>query len=194
MNSSYTDLDDAALVEAARCDAEAFDVLYGRYVQRVYRYCCARVGNRQDAEDLTTEVFLAVLESLDRYQDRSCFAAWLFGIARNICALYHRNQYTHPELMIVQEENPRLQAITGLAQEDTPSHPERVALRKERLSSMKLAIETLSQDRREALYLRFWGGLTHREIAEVMGKTAGAVKMLIWRSVNDLRRRCVDET
>jgi RNA polymerase sigma-70 factor (ECF subfamily) len=194
LNSPYTDLNDAELIEAARCEAGAFDALYRRYVQRVYRYCSARVGKGQDAEDLTAQIFLAVLESLDGYEERSCFAAWLFGIARNICASYHRHHYAHPELTVSREREDFLFGLGDDASEaDTSESPERAALRNERLRSVKAAIEMLSDDRREAIYLRFFWGLSSREMAEVMGKKVGAVKMLIWRGLNDLRRRCTDE-
>ncbi len=93
MNDSKPEPDDGSLAKAARTDRDAFDVLYRRYVDRVYRYCYVHAGNRPDAEDLAAQTFVAVLESLPRYGGRGPFAAWLFGIARRKCADYHRRQY-----------------------------------------------------------------------------------------------------
>ena len=84
------------MVQAARSDREAFDALYRRYVDQVYRYCYSRVGHQADAEDLTDQTFLAALQRLPDYDGREEFAAWLFGIARHKCADYHRRAYADP--------------------------------------------------------------------------------------------------
>ena len=78
----YAQLEDGQLVRLAREDHDAFDVLYRRYVTPVYRYCYARTNNVADAEDLTTQTFLVMLESIDRYRS-GCNSAW--SIARHKC-------------------------------------------------------------------------------------------------------------
>jgi RNA polymerase sigma factor (sigma-70 family) len=88
---------DAALVAAAREDAAAFDVLYRRYATRVYRYCYARTNSGQVAEDLTAQTFLAALEGIGRFRGDGSVAAWLFGIAANVCKGYYRYQRRHPQ-------------------------------------------------------------------------------------------------
>jgi len=82
--------DEVALVRAAQTDAEAFAVLYDRYVQRLYHYCHHRTNNARDAEDLTAQTFLAALEGFPRYRQDGHFAAWLFAIARNKVMDYYR--------------------------------------------------------------------------------------------------------
>ncbi len=184
MSNLQSEPDDGALVKAARTDPDALDALYRRYVTRVYRYCYAHAGNRDDAEDLTAQTFLASLEGLPRYRGRGPFAAWLFGIARRKCADHHRSRYA--------DRNEPLDAANPLPDPSIPD-PEQHAYRNGVLDCVQQALPHLSPDRREALQLRFWGGLKGREVAAVMRRSEGAVKMLVSRAVADLRRRCLDE-
>ncbi len=176
--------DDDALAKTAQTDRDAFDTLYRRHATRVYRYCYARAGNRPDAEDLTTRTFLAALESLGRYRGRGSFAAWLFGIARHKCADHHRRQYANP-----------CEPLGAAYPLPDPSEPDLAqnAYHNSLLDCVQRSLTGLSPDRREALRLRFRGGLSTREIAAVMRRSVGAVKMLVSRAVADLRKRCLDE-
>ena len=192
MAQSHTDLSDADLVKAAQRDIDAFDALYHRYVDRIFRYCYARTHNHADAEDLTGQVFVAALDALSRYRERHTFAAWLFGIARNTCAHHHRAQYAHPETSL--DDDCPLTAIDAqLALVANTPTPEQATIRHELRECLRRALRMLSDDRREALNLRFWGGLTAREAAHVMHRDAGAIKMLVWRGINDLRKRCLND-
>lgn len=184
MNQLQIEADDEVLVRAARHDRETFDRLYRRYVDQVYRYCYSRVGHRADAEDLTAQTFLAALQGLPDYDGRGSFAAWLFGIARHKCADHHRRAYANP--------GEPLEAVPGLPDPDV-ADPERRAHLSGVLDCVRRALDALTPDRREALRLRFWGGLKHQEIAAVMGRSEDAAKMLVWRAVADLRERCLDE-
>ena len=184
MKNPNLEPDDGALVKAAQADRDAFDALYRRYVTRVYRYCCTHAGNRADAEDLTAQTFLAALEGLPRYRGRGPFAAWLFGIARRKCADHHRSRYA--------DRSEPLEMTNPLPDPSAPD-PEQSVYRNNVLDCVQQALPHLSPDRREALQLRFWGGLKAREVAAVMRRSEDAVKMLVSRAVADLRRRCLDE-
>lgn len=181
-------VDDATLVRQVRHNPERFDILYRRYVAQVYRYCYARTSNRNDAEDLTAQTFLQAFESLHRYQERHSFTGWLFTIAHNTCAMFHRVNYSHPDTAL-EEESCAVLASSVLYNEG----PERAVLQQELATCIRQALQTLSEEQCEAVHLRFWGGLTAREIAGVMERKTGAVKMLIWRAIERLRGRCVDE-
>lgn len=175
--------DDATLAEAACSDYAAFEQLYRRYATRVYRYCYTRTCNDRDAEDLTAQTFLAALEGIGRYRGRGTFAAWLFSIAWRKCKDHHRRQYSRQEEELVQAVN--------LPDPDSPDL-ERRAQRQQILDCVHQIWPMLSEDRQEALRLRFWGGLSTIETAAVMGRSRAAVKMLVSRAIADLRERCLD--
>jgi len=184
VNRSQSKPDDEVLVQAAQSDHAAFDLLYRRYVEQVYRYCYSRVGDRADAEDLTAQTFLAALQGLPDFDGRGSFAAWLFGIARHKCADHYRRAYANP--------GEPLEAAQGLP-DPAVTDPEQRAHLSGVLDCVRRALDALTPDRREALQMRFWGGLKHQEIAAVMGRSEDAAKMLVWRAVADLRERCLDE-
>lgn len=174
---------EAALVAAAREDASAFDALYRRYARRVYGYCYARTNQAQAAEDLTAQTFLAALEGIDRFRGDGSVAAWLFGIAANVCRGYHRYRQRHPQ--------EPLQAAGQI--ESEAANPERQAYRHGILDCALRVMPELSEARQEVLRLRFLAGLNTAETAAVMGKRRSAVRKLLSRAVDDLRKRCLDE-
>jgi len=184
VSQSITEPDEAALVNAARHDRDAFDVLYRRHVHQVYGYCYSCLGTPLDAEDVTAQRFLPALLGLPEYDGRGSFAAWLFGIARHKCADHHRAHYSNP--------NRSLEATDGLPDRAVVD-PERRAILSSVLDCVQRALTGLTPDRREALRLRFWGGLKHREVAAVMERSEDAAKMLVWRAVRELRERCLDD-
>lgn len=181
MDHKYDELEDRELARLAREDHDAFDVLYRRYVTPIYRYCYARTDNVADAEDLTAQTFLAVVESIDRYHGARNFPAWLFGIARHKCADHHRAAYAS-------RQTP-LEDIEPVDPE--PENVEERLFRTGILECVERLLTQLSPDRLEALRLRYWGGLSLREAATVMQRSEAALKMLVSRAISDLRERCV---
>lgn len=175
---------DQDLALAARNDFAAFEILYRRYVNRVYRYCYSRTDNAADAEDLTAQTFLAALESISRYRGRGSFAAWLFGIAWRKCKDYHRRRYRDRQELLKSARSPA-------SEDDQPL--ESRAYEQEVLDCVQRHWRLLSPDRREVVLLRFWAGLNTAETAEVMGRSRGAVKMLLSRAIADIRERCLHE-
>lgn len=161
---------DAELVEAARSDPGVFDALYRRHVASVFRYVRSRVDSVDTAEDLTSSVFADVLAGLPGYREQGRFGAWLFTIARRqVQDLYRdraRQQAAHGDDVLVAEE--------GASVED--------------IQSLQAAMAILTDDRREALELRFFAGLAVREVALVMGRGESAAKMLIHRGLAQLRQ------
>lgn len=169
---------ESALIERAKRDPEAFGQLYDRYAERIYSYIYYRVGNAHDAEDLTARVFVRVLKALPRYADRGApFASWLYRIAHNLVANFHRDQKRHPTLPI--DELP-------LASQRRES-PDRAVEQQDDARSLWQAINQLNEDRRELLLLKFGDGLSNAQIGEIMGRTEGAVKSLYHRTLLTLR-------
>jgi RNA polymerase sigma-70 factor, ECF subfamily len=183
LEQPVTEVDETGLARAAVTEPQLFDLLYRRYVGDVYRYCFAHTGSHADSEDLTAQIFLAALESLAGYGGRGPFPAWLFAIARRKCADYHRRRYARQD-QDLESALPLLRTRGGSIEEQSYLNSVRDCLRQ--------AIEQLTPDRREALRLRFWAGLTVRETAAVMKRGESAVKMLVARAVAELRERCLD--
>ncbi|MBC8171480.1 MAG: RNA polymerase sigma factor [Anaerolineae bacterium] len=168
-------LNDDVLAKQARADPEAFAILYRRYLHQVYSYLLSRVGNIQDAQDLTAQTFLATLQGLHSYEPRGMFAAWLLSIARRKSMDHFR--YTPP--------------MTALDDRDIAIQPNQfvdvVVLERLQMQEVVTLLEKINPDRAEALRLRYFGGLSFREVAIAMEKTEGAVKMLVTRALEDLR-------
>jgi RNA polymerase sigma-70 factor (ECF subfamily) len=176
------ELREAHLIKAARTDVQAFDLLYRQQVTAVYRYCFAQTNCPTEAEDLTAHIFLAAWEALPRYRARGSFAAWLFGIARRKCADFHRGRYRR------QEEG--LETAVTLPDPNTPALEQQL-YQQSVLDCVRQALADCNDERREALYLRFWGGLSVAETAVAMGKSEAAVKMLVSRAIAQLKEKCV---
>jgi RNA polymerase sigma-70 factor, ECF subfamily len=172
---------DATLDEVARAatagDIEAVGRLYDELVGPIYRYVAVRVRRREDAEDLTHLVFERIVVALPRYHHNGKpFAAWAFRIARNAVIDHQRRTRPTEPLGAMAEpaEGPGLEALS---------------LRREELRELRAAIARLTPDQREALTLRYAGGLSADEAAEVMGRRAGTIRGLTFRAIEALRRQ-----
>jgi RNA polymerase sigma-70 factor (ECF subfamily) len=132
------ELAEAALVRSARTDQAAFGTLYARYVDRVYGYLLGQLGNREDAEDLTSLTFARALTSLSRFRGQ-CFPAWLFAIARNAAANHRRR--------------PPTSELGSLVDQITATTPDPLAqvLASEGLDVVRRLIEELPEEQRELL-------------------------------------------
>ena len=160
---------DEDLLKQASQDPAAISSLYRRYLDRIYRYLYARVGNHAEAEDLTSQVFLSLIEGLPHYRNQGHFAAWLFSIARRKAADYYRQR----KAQVSMDEAFNLASSAGgpLAQAIQADERERLG---------KL-IAGLPEDERELLRLRFAAALSFDEIAAACGRRPSAVKMSLYR-------------
>jgi len=162
---------------AKECDPSAFAALYEHYYQDVYNYIYHRVANVQLAEDLTSEVFLKVLESIDSFTFRGIpFSVWLFRLARNLVIDYFR---THPTPVEVPLEEELLSSEGGADIE-----LERKATRQQLLK----ALSNLTEDQQEVIILKFMEGFSNTDVAKIVGKSEGAVKSLQHRALSALNR------
>jgi RNA polymerase sigma-70 factor (ECF subfamily) len=170
--------DDLVLAQAARGDNEAFGVLYERYVGRIYNYIYYRTGNTYDAEDLTERVFYRAMRHIVNYRDRGLpFSAWLYRIAHNLVANWHRDNSRRKEI-------PLDEGIVGHPHNEHPEHELLLAEERERLMRV---IRCLPPERQQLLILKFVEHLSNAEIGKIMGRTEGAVKSLYHRTLLALR-------
>ena len=169
-----------ALVERAQQgDREAIEELYLIHFDRIYSYLHMSVGNRHDAEDLTTQTFLRMLESIARFkQGAAPFSAWLFRIAHNLAMDHFRaNRRWQPEEEV--PEPPDAQAPSA----------EVAALHEIGRESMLGMIDRLSHEQQQVLTLKFVFNFGNQEAASILGKTEGAVKSLQHRALLSLQKQ-----
>jgi len=175
---------DEALVELARCDPEAFGELYERHVARVYNYIYYRTGRRLDAEDLTAKTFLQALAHLPRYRQQGVpISAWFLRIAHNLVANWHRDRKR--QLVPLEE------AYSTSSDEPDPSDS---AARQEERQHLLAAIARLPAERQQLIMLRFVEGMHAADIAVVMGRSEGAIKALLHRTLTGLRKNLGEAT
>jgi RNA polymerase sigma-70 factor (ECF subfamily) len=149
------------------------DAVFDRYMERIYLFLYRRVGNREDAEDLTSEVFLKASGQLDTERSEASIAHWLFTVARTVLADHWRRYYRHGSFLPLDEVRAAATAMPVEAvtpKDDTESYLERV-------------LSALPERYRRVLELRFLSGMTIRETAEVMGLTPENVKVIQHRAL-----------
>jgi RNA polymerase sigma-70 factor (ECF subfamily) len=162
---------------AKECDSSAFARLYECYYQDIYNYIYFRVPDVSQAEDLTSEVFIKALESIDSFTFRGFpFSSWLFRIARNLMVDYFRG---HPEPVDLPLEEETLPAERG---------PSDIFERKLTQQRLARALSNLTEDQQQVVILRFVDGLSNMEVAQVLGKSEGAIKSLQYRALGSLNR------
>jgi RNA polymerase sigma-70 factor, ECF subfamily len=182
--ASYKDLSDSALVERAPHDTAAFGELYERYVKRIYNYIYFRTGSAQDAEDLTARVFFRAMGHIESYTDRGLpFQAWLYRIAHNLTANWHRDQGRRK---VVSLED-------YIAGELLDEAPDRAVEDQEEIDKLRAAVRRLPDERQQLLTLKFMDGLSNADIGEIMERTEGAVKSLYHRTLLALREEMTTE-
>jgi RNA polymerase sigma-70 factor (ECF subfamily) len=175
-----------ALVRAAQQDPAAFAPLYHQYRHRIYAYLFTRLGDADDAADLTQQVFLQALAALPRYRFRTApFGVWLFRIARNAAAdLQRRRQRrTLPWEAVPDEAQPR-------AEHDV----EEVVVRREALAHLRATLRSLDPDTQDLLMLRFAARLTAAEIGALTGRSTAATNKRLQRALHTLKEQYHEST
>jgi RNA polymerase sigma-70 factor (ECF subfamily) len=177
--SNLREVDDNLLLKKAQDgDAEAFGELYEQYSPAVFRFIYAHIDNRLDAEDLTEDVFFRTWRSLPGYQDQGVpFIALLFRIARNAIIDHYRRT--------AQQRN--LTSIEDIIVHDGRPGPAETLITNLEHQEVRQVLEQLREDYRTVLALRFLSELSPEETAKVMGRSAGAVRVLQHRALITLR-------
>ena len=170
-------LDEAKLVQRAVAhDPEAFGKLYDIHVDRVYRHIYYRVGNEHDTEDLTQQVFLKAWQAIDRYKKRtSPFIAWLITISHNLVVDFYR---TRKDKAYLEAE---------ILADGPASNPERAAEASLEQQRLRRAILRLGSDEQQVVILRFIEGFGFDEIASLLSKREGNIRVILHRALVKLR-------
>jgi RNA polymerase sigma-70 factor (ECF subfamily) len=191
---------DRGLVEAARRDPTRFDALYRKYLAQVYSYAYYELRNHHAAEDATERVFMQALTGLPRFEERvdafmagrpisvgaeteatgysaeaSTFRVWLFRIAHNVVANERRRERRRP-----------VARLEDAAELSAPDDVAEVAAAREAGSEAWQAVSRLPDDRRRAVILRFVDEMSTAEIAAVLGRSEGAVRVLLHRALRSV--------
>lgn len=165
---------------AKQNDKEAFGQIYDLCVDSVYRFVFYRVGRKQDAEDITEDVFMKAFQAINGYQERDSipFSAWLFRIAQNKVTDHYRRQARRP-VTVLDDKN-----INGL---DVSNEPD-IAIAATVRQDVWEALEKLTEEQHNVLILRFFIGLKVSEIAGFFGRSETSVKALQHRALKSLKR------
>jgi RNA polymerase sigma-70 factor (ECF subfamily) len=180
-NGTYDKTEVPRLVErAANGSFGAFGELYSIYLDQIYRYVFYQVRDKMAAEDLTEEIFLKAWEAIGRYKQKSlAFSAWLYRIAHNHVVDYFRTRRQHvalDELMPAASGNPAQEAEEKLMQQE-----------------LAQAISYLPPEQKQIIILKFIEGLDNQEIAQIMRKRQGAIRVMQMRALTALRQILTSE-
>ena len=158
-------------------DRAAFTVLYDSCIDRVYKHVYYRVSNQTDAEDITQEVFIKAWRAIDKYKSTGApFVAWLIAIAHNLIIDYYR----------AKKDFASLEEADACGQNDE-TNPEVMVESIFKQNSVRDAISRLKEEKQKVIIMRFIDGFSYKEIADSMGKKEGAVRVIQYRALNDLR-------
>lgn len=186
MTASASEAEIVSLIQRAQAnDALAFDRLYEIYAQSIFRYLYHRLNDRDVAEDLTGEAFLRLMENIGNFRigprdQKAIFSGWFFRITHNLMVDYLRREARQTEMPETMSSN-----------EEQPVQVMEHSLRQTRLRS---ALSLLTQDQQDVVILRFFDELSNAEVAQIMGRTEGAIKALQHRALAALSRALLGET
>lgn len=169
----------AVVERACGGDIRAVEELYSLYVNRIYRYVASRVsGNHAEAEDLTAEIFVKMVEALPRYQQRETpFQSWIFRIANNHVVDHYRRSGSRPS-----------RPIDDLDFADPTIGPEDLVAQQWSLAEVFEAVKQLPEAQRRVIELRFGADRSVRETAQILAKSENNVKVLQFKAIEKLRK------
>ena len=171
------------VLQAQDGDAEAFGRIYDGYVERIYRFVFFRVDDQQTAEDITSQVFLKAWSNLDRFEfTRTPYIAWLYTIAHNTVIDHYRTRKVTTALEDVQLSQP----------DDAEAVENQIDLTVE-MKTIKVAMQSLTEDQQQVLHLRFIEGMSNTEIAQQLGKREGAIRALQMRGLQALAKQLAEK-
>ena len=169
---------------AVEGDSSAFGSLYDHYQPAIYRFIIIKVGSREEAEDITHQVFLSAWAKVRAYKHRGHpFSSWLYQIARNMVIDHYRSK--HDDISL-EKIDPESSIIPAVAQSDLSI--------KLQLEKVHAAIKGLKPDYQDVIILRFIEDLPLKEVSAILKKSEGAVKLVQHRAIKELKKALGDES
>ena len=179
VNSAEREEDAQLARRAGNGEAEAFGVLYDRYVDAVYRYVFYRVRNEAEAEDVTSDVFMRALRAIPKYEPRQAFLAWLYRIARNLIIDRSRRRAARQQVTF--------EDALAHPHGDNVVNPDEGLLAGSDASAVRAAMRELTPLQQEVLVLRYVEGLDTKSISKITGKRDGTIRGIEFRALSALR-------
>jgi RNA polymerase sigma-70 factor (ECF subfamily) len=176
-----------AIHKATNGNMAAFEELYAHYLTPIYRFVFFRVKSREEAEDITQNVFLKAWHAIKRYRDEGKpFSAWLYAIARNTVIDHWKKK---KEVRLNAEDS---EEIFAQIPDNAPNPAERME-QSDRARMVRKAIEHLSEDQQELVIMKFINDLSNKEISEITGKSEDAIRQMQFRALKALRELLSDK-
>ena len=166
------------LVKRAKSgEADCFGLIYDYYLTRVYRFVFLKVTNKEEAEDITQQVFMKASEALPRFEnERSPFVGWLFRIARNTVIDFYRTKKNN------------LSLDEGIGVDDVlENSPEDIIFQNQEKAQVLKALEHLTEEQREVVTLRFVEDFSYKEISTITNKNQAALRIMQHRAIKKLK-------
>lgn len=158
---------------------ENFVQLYEKYVKKIFDFIFFKVGNKQDAEDLTSDTFLKAFDKIETFDTKKNiqFSSWLYSIARNTTIDFFRQNHTdYPEYTWLEEQSVEIDMLQGIQDRD-------------KLNQILQFLETLGTEKKEIFLLRVWNEMSYDEIAHITGKTANTCKVAFHRTLQTVLQK-----
>ena len=176
----YGNIDDTSTIElidkAIAGDGNAFGRLYDMHVDRVYRHIYYRVGNTEDTEDLTHQVFLKAWQAIDKYRKTaSPFIAWLIRISHNLVIDFYRSRKSEAYIDF------------EIVDDKPDTDPQQIVETQFNQQEMRKAILKLKGDQQQVILMRFIEDFSYGEIAAALGKSEGAIRVILHRGLAKLK-------
>lgn len=166
------------IYNAQNGDPEAFGALYDLHFTRIYRFILIKVGRRQDAEDLSHQVFFSAWKNIRKYSHKGFpFSSWLYKIASNAVIDFYRTSRSHLNIDDISEEK--------LGEEGDASLDLQTAMEMERIGE---ALRHLTDDEQNVIIMKFVNELSNKEIAESLEKSEGAIRVIQHRALKQLKK------
>ncbi len=191
--------DEELMVQFKRGDMGAFELIVRRYQNQMVSYIANVIGDPHRAEDLAQETFLRVLNSVRRYQDKGYFKNWLYLIATNLCRNEIRNRkrqstdvFSNLNLERYEPSTDRVVSIIENLLSDTRYLPDRLYEQKEREQMIRQQVNKLPENQRLSLVLVTYQELSYQEVSAIIGCSVSAVKSLVHRARQNLKRKLIE--